>query len=75
MTRHYLFQQHNYIKREQTDHTKIIQKVKKYSKKMGIKMPMYIIPEADQNSKTIKGKYEVHTELKESTFSNLFIVH
>ena len=74
MTRQFLFQQTNYLKREQIDHFKVIQKVKKYSKKMGIKMPMYIIPDADLTPTTIKGKYEVHQELKESTFSNLFIV-
>lgn len=73
-TRSYIFQSINYNKREQIDHPKIIQKIKKYSKKMAIKMPMYIIPEAGLTPKLIKGKYEIHQELKESTFSNLFIV-
>jgi hypothetical protein len=64
----------NYPKREILDHSKIIQKIQKNSKKMAIKMPMYIMPDVDANSKIIKGRFEIHQELKESTFSNLFIV-
>lgn len=41
---------------------------------MSLKMPMYIIPETNNDDKLIKGKYEIQQELKESTFSNLFIV-
>lgn len=41
---------------------------------MGIKMPMYIIPDVEGNARVIKNKFEVHQELKESTFSNLFLV-
>ena len=72
--RSFIFTQQNGFKREKLDHSKILQKIKKHSKKMSLKMPMYIVPEVSNDDKIIKGKYEIQQELKESTFSNLFIV-
>ena len=73
-TRPYIFSYQQNYKREKIDHSKILQKISKYSKKMALKMPMYIMPDIVNDKQTIKGKYEIVEELKESTFANLFIV-
>lgn len=73
-TRPHLFVSAPNRPREPCDYSKIIHQTRKLARKMGIKMPMYIIPDAEGNSRVIKGKFEVTQELKESTFSHLFLV-
>lgn len=70
----YVFAYQRNYKREKIDNSRIIHKISRYSKKMALKMPMYIMPDIVKDKNTIKGKYEIVEELKESTFANLFIV-
>jgi hypothetical protein len=72
--RPYLFTPLVHAPRATADFSKIIHQTRKLANKMGIKMPMYIIPDVEGNARVIKNKFEVHQELKESTFSHLFLV-
>ena len=56
------------------DHSKIIAKIKQISKIIAFDMPVIIIAKEYENPKIIKDKYKIERELKESTFSNLFLV-
>jgi len=57
------------------DHSKIISKIKQISKIIAFEMPVIIIAKEYDNPKIIKDKYKIEKELKESTFSNLFMVY
>jgi hypothetical protein len=73
--REYLFKGNAQPKRQVANNSRIIKSLKPISSRMGIKIPMYIMADKNGIGKgLIKNRYEVSYELKESTFSNLFIV-
>jgi hypothetical protein len=62
------------VSRVLRDNSKIISKIKQISKIIAFEMPVIIIAKEYQSPKIIKDKYKVEKELKESTFSKLFLV-
>jgi hypothetical protein len=73
-TRPKLFKNDFQVSRVFRDHSKIISKIKQISKIIAFEMPVIIIAKEYDNPKVIKDKYKIEKELKESTFSNLFMV-
>ena len=69
-----LFRNDFQISRVLRDYSKIISKVKQISKIIAFEMPVILIAKEYENPKLIKDKFRIDRELKESTFSNLFLV-
>ena len=56
------------------DHSKIVARVRQLSKLIAFELPVIIIAPEFENPAIIKDKYRIERELKESTFSSLFLV-
>jgi hypothetical protein len=69
-----LFKNEFQVSRVFRNHSKIIAKIKPISKIIAYEIPVIIIAKEYENPNIIKDKYKIDKHLKESTFSNLFLV-
>lgn len=73
-TRPRLFQSTFGASRVIRDNSKIALRVKQISKVIAFELPVIMIAPELENPSLIKDKYRIDRELKQSTFSSLFVV-
>lgn len=71
-TRPYLFKSNPRSSRSFRDHSRLVAKIQTFSKNISFDLQVYILPHA--STKVILDKYKIDKEIKESTFSNTYVV-